>query len=146
VVFGKEYNSWSSLLCNFLHPFTFSVLCPNVFPSTLFPNPFTLCFSLSMKYHVSYPYKTTGEIAVLCILMFIILGNKELVTLCFIIRRYETPWLEANAFGGNERNSCVTRFICWSSRRTNCKIFYHHRVINHGIFRFVSFICPVCLR
>lgn len=113
-----------------------------LFQHTAFePNAFTLCSS-----HVSCPYKTTGEVAVLYILMLMILSNKGLATSCFIIRRCETPSLEANAFGGNERNSCVTRFICWSSRLTNCKIFYHHSVINHGIFRFVSFICPVCLR
>ena len=112
MVFGEEYNSWGSLLWDFLHPFTFSVLCPSIFPSTLFSDTFTLCSSLSMKDHISYPYKTTGEIAVLYILMFIILGNKELASLCFIIRRCETPSRETNAFGGNERNSCVTRFIC----------------------------------
>ena len=44
-------------------PFFFSVLCPNVFPSTLFSNTFTLCSSLSMRDQVSYPCKTTREIA-----------------------------------------------------------------------------------
>ena len=146
VVFGEEYNSCSSLLCNFSNPFV-SPFCAQIsFPCTLLSNTFTLCSSLSMRDHVSYPYKTTGEIAVRYILMFMILGNKGLATLCFIIRRCQTPSLEANAFGGNERNSRVTRFICWSSRPTNCKIFYHQRVINHGTFRFVSFVCPVCLR
>jgi len=127
----------------FLSPF-----CAQISFPAHFSNTFTSCSSLSMRDHVSYPFKITGDIAVLYILMLMILVNTRLATLCSIIRRCETPSLEANAFGGNERkrNSCVTRFICWSSRLTNCKIFYHHSVINHGIFRFVSFICPVCLR
>jgi hypothetical protein len=111
------------LLYSLFCPFTFSVLGPNISPSTLFANTFTFCSSQSMRDRVSYPYETTREIAVLYVLLFVTIGNKGSATLCFTIRRCETLSLEANAFGGIERNSCVTRFICWSSRRTNCKIF-----------------------
>lgn len=51
------------LIMQFSPSLNLSVLCPNIFPSTLFSNNFTLCSSLSMKDHVSYPYKTTAEVA-----------------------------------------------------------------------------------
>jgi len=78
MVFGEESNSCGSLLCNFFSiPFV-SPFCAQIyFPCTLFSNTFTLCSTLSMRDHVSYPYKTTGEIAVRYILMFMILVTKD---------------------------------------------------------------------
>jgi hypothetical protein len=38
-----------------------------------------LCSFLSMRYHVSHPYKTTGKIIVLCILIYIcsLIGDEK---------------------------------------------------------------------
>ena len=52
------------------------ILGPNILLITLFSNTLSLCFSLSVTDQVSHPYKTTGKIIVLCILIFIFLGSK----------------------------------------------------------------------
>jgi len=76
-ILGDEYKSLSSSLCNFLQsPVTSSVLGPNILLSTLFSNTLSLHSSLNVKNQVSHPYKTTGEIIVLCILIFKFLDNK----------------------------------------------------------------------
>ena len=55
----------SSSQGSFLHsPVTSSLLCPNVFLSTLFSYTFSLCSSLSVSDQVSHPHKTTGKINV----------------------------------------------------------------------------------
>jgi hypothetical protein len=72
---GCEYRSLSSLLCSLLHfPLTLSVLGPNIL-STLFSNTLSLCYSLSVRNHISHPYKTTGEIIVLYTLIFVSLDS-----------------------------------------------------------------------
>jgi hypothetical protein len=68
---GKEYRSLSSSLCNFLHsPVTSSLLGPNTLLSTLFSYTFSLRSSLNVSDQASHPYKTTGKIIVLYILIF----------------------------------------------------------------------------
>ena len=68
---GKGYRSLSSSLCNFLHsPVTSSLLAPNTLLSTLFSNTLNLRSSLSVSDQVSHPYRTTGNITVLYILIF----------------------------------------------------------------------------
>jgi len=68
---GKEYTSFSSSLCRFLHsPVTSSLLGPNTFLNTLFSDTLSLCSSLDVSDQVSHPYKTTGKIIVLYILIF----------------------------------------------------------------------------
>jgi hypothetical protein len=47
-----------------------SLLGPNILLSTLFSNILSLRSSLSMSNQVSHPYKTTGKILVLYILIF----------------------------------------------------------------------------
>src|SRR5215475_6402056 len=45
-IMGKEYRSFSSSLCDFLHsPVTSSLLCPNTLLNTLFSNTLSLCSS-----------------------------------------------------------------------------------------------------
>jgi hypothetical protein len=68
---GEEYRSFSSLLWSFLHsPVTSSFLGPNTFLNTLFSNALSLRSSLNVSDQVSHPYKTTGKIIVLYILIF----------------------------------------------------------------------------
>ena len=47
----------------------YSVWCPNIILSNLFSNIPILCSSLSARDQVSDPYKTTGKIIDLCILI-----------------------------------------------------------------------------
>jgi hypothetical protein len=55
---------------------TSSLLGPNNFLSTLFSNTPSLRSSIKMSDQVSHPYKTTGKIIVLYILIYIFLGSK----------------------------------------------------------------------
>src|SRR5215469_10671914 len=70
-ILGEEYRSFSSSLRNFLHsPVTSSLLGPNTLLNTLFSNTLSLCSSLNVNDQASHPYKTTGRIIVLYILIF----------------------------------------------------------------------------
>jgi hypothetical protein len=65
------------MLCSSLHPHTASSLfAPNIFLSTLFSNPFSLCSSINIRDEVSHAYKTIGKI-VFYILMFTFFDNKR---------------------------------------------------------------------
>ena len=76
-IFGEQYRSLSSSLCNFLHfPITSLLLGTNIFPSTLFSNTLSLHSSLNVRDQVSHPYKTTGKIMVLYSLICIFLASK----------------------------------------------------------------------
>jgi len=68
-VLGEQYRLLSSL-CSFLHsPVTSSLLDPNTLLNTLFSNTLSLRSSLNVCDQVSHPYKTTGKIIVLYILI-----------------------------------------------------------------------------
>jgi len=76
-IFGGEYISLSSPVCSFLHsPVTSSLLGPNILLNNLFSNILTVRSSLNMSDHVSHPYKTTGKITFLYILIFTFLDSK----------------------------------------------------------------------
>ena len=65
-IFGKEYRSLSSALCNFLNsPVTSSLLGPNTLLNTPFSNTLSLRSSLNFSDQVSHPYRTTGNIIIL---------------------------------------------------------------------------------
>ena len=69
-ILGEQYRSLSSSFCSFLHsPVTSSLLGPNILLNTLFPNTLSLSSSLytNVSDQVSHPYRTTGNITILCI-------------------------------------------------------------------------------
>ena len=66
-----EYRPLSSLLCSLLHsPVTSSLLGPNILLNTMFSNTLSFLASLNVSDQASQPYKTTGKIIVLYILIF----------------------------------------------------------------------------
>jgi hypothetical protein len=67
----------------------FSVLGPNIPSSTLFSNILNLCSSHSVRGQVSHPYKTTGKIIVLYILVLKILETRQ------EDQRFRTEWQQA---------------------------------------------------
>ena len=70
-ILGEEYKSFSSSLCNLLHsPVTSSLLGPNILLNTMFSNTLSFLSSRNVSDQVSHPYKTTGKIIVLNILIF----------------------------------------------------------------------------
>jgi hypothetical protein len=71
IILGEEYKSRSSSLCSFLHShITSSLFGPNILLSTLFRNTLSLCSSLNDRDQVSHPYRTTGKMIALYILIF----------------------------------------------------------------------------
>jgi len=72
IMFGEEYRSRSSSICNFLYyPITSSLLRPNILLNTLFSNTLSLHSSLNVSDHVPYPCKTIGKIIDLYILILV---------------------------------------------------------------------------
>ena len=70
-ILGEEYRSFSSSLWNLLHsPVTSSLLGPNILLNTMFSNTLSFLSSRNVNDQVSHPYKTTGKIIVLDILIF----------------------------------------------------------------------------
>jgi len=70
-ILGEEYRSFSSSLCNLPHsPVTSSLLGPNILLNTLFSNTLSFLSSRNVSDEVSHPYKTTGKIIVLYMLIF----------------------------------------------------------------------------
>ena len=71
-IFGGQYRSLSALLSSLLQSSVASALLgPNILLSTLFTNTLSLRSSLSVKDQVSHPYKTTGKIRILYILLVV---------------------------------------------------------------------------
>ena len=89
-ILGEEYKSFTSSLCNLLQsPFTSSLLGPNILLNTLFSNTLSLLNSRNVSDHVSHPYKTTGNIRILYILIFTFLVSN------FEHKRFCTEWQKA---------------------------------------------------
>ena len=79
-ILGKQHRSLSSSLHSFLHsPVTSSLLGPNILLSILFSHTLSLRSSLNMSDQVSHPYKTTGKIIVLYILIFNVYYKREII-------------------------------------------------------------------
>jgi hypothetical protein len=77
-ILGEEYKPCSSSICSFLQPPVTSFLFgQNILLSTLFLNTLNLCSSLEVRDQVSHPYKTTGKIIVLYILIFTLLDSRR---------------------------------------------------------------------
>ena len=76
-IFGELYRSLNSTLCSFLHSLiTSSLLGPNILLNTLISNILTLRSSVNVSDQASHPFKTTGKIVVLCIVIFKFLDIK----------------------------------------------------------------------
>ena len=87
---GDKYQSLSFSLYSFLQSrATLSFLGPSILLSTLFSHTFSLLFTLIVSDQVSHPYKTTGNIIVLYILMFIFLDTK------LEYKIFSTKWYQA---------------------------------------------------
>jgi len=67
----EKYKSFSSSLCSLLHsPVTSSLLGPNILLVAMFSNTLSFLSSRNISDQVSHPYKTTGKIIDLYILIF----------------------------------------------------------------------------
>ena len=76
-VLSEEYTWYSFSLCSLLQlAVTWSLLSPNILFSKLFPNNSSPFSSLSVKDQVSHPYKSTGKIIVLYILILTFSGGQ----------------------------------------------------------------------
>ena len=95
-ILGVKYRSLSFSKCSFLHyPVTSSLLRSNILLSTLFSNTLSLLSSPSVSDQVSHPYKTTGKIIFLYILIIKYLdscGHKGLVLNNTQERSTEAHW------------------------------------------------------
>jgi hypothetical protein len=78
IILGEVYKLRSSSLCIFLQPpVTWSLFGPNILVSILFSNTLSLRYSLNVRDQVSYPYRTTGKIIVLHMLIFMFLHSRR---------------------------------------------------------------------
>ena len=70
-ILGEGYKSFSPSFCSLLHsPVTSSLLGPNILLNTMFSNTLSFLSSCNVRDQASHPYKTTGKIIVLYILIF----------------------------------------------------------------------------
>jgi len=71
ISFGEQYRSFAPSLCSFhLFPVISPLLGPNILLSTLFSDTLSLRSSRNVSDRFSHPYRTTGKIIILCIVIF----------------------------------------------------------------------------
>jgi hypothetical protein len=71
ILFGEDYKIWSSLLYSCVRPPIMKSLSgPHILLSTLFSNTLRLRAFLNIRGQISHPYKSTGKVIVLYILIF----------------------------------------------------------------------------
>ena len=93
-ILGEEFKSFSSSLCSLLHsPVTSSLLGPNILLNTMFSNTLSFLSSRDVSDQVSHPYKTTGKIIVLYILIFKVGSTEEIY---YDARPYERQMRETS--------------------------------------------------
>ena len=123
-IMAEEYRSLSSSLCNFLHsPVTPFLLGPNTLLNTLFSNTLSLCSCLNVSDQVSHPYKTTGKIIVLYILIFkiciyFLMYQHKCVFRSYRIRLCFNAWSDSSVSVRRlivifERLNCRRRILLW---------------------------------
>ena len=84
---GEQYKAWSSRLCNFVQPpFISSLVRPNIALSALFPYILSQCYSVTARGRDSHPYKTAGEIVLLCMLLSLYPQRDEKCFIEIVIR------------------------------------------------------------
>jgi hypothetical protein len=77
VIFVEEYKLQNISFCSF--SITSSRLGPSILLSNLISNTLNLCSSCNVRDQVSYPYRATGKVTVLYILIFVFI---------FVVPRY----------------------------------------------------------
>jgi hypothetical protein len=93
IIFDEECRSLSSSLWSFFYfPATSSLLGPNILLSTLFSNTLLLRTSLNISDHDPHPYKTTGKIIILYVLIFIRLDSQMEDNIFCTVREQSIPW------------------------------------------------------
>jgi hypothetical protein len=119
--------------CSFLNPpVTLSLLGPNILPSTLFPNTLNLCYSLNVRDHFSYPYRSAGKIKILYVLIHTFLGNTPTETIQYISiskkadKCFMLQWIAKQLYFSKQLEydvKDITRLTC-SSKYILCVILY----------------------
>ena len=111
-ILGKEYRSFSSSLCSFLHsPVKSSLLGPNTLLNTLFSNTLSLRSSLNVSDQVSQPYKTTGKIAVPLVDRIFLFVRKEMFKNSRAFCHLVGPSDCLSAQQGNRRRTMFRDFV-----------------------------------
>jgi hypothetical protein len=78
ITLGEEYKLWNSLLCSFFPTSCqFIPFGPNTLLNTLFSNNLSLCSSLNVREQVSHPYRTTGKMIIVYILILMFLDSRR---------------------------------------------------------------------
>ena len=71
-ILDEKYRSLGSSLCSFFS----TPLLHRPSQAQIFSNTLSLCSTLNVTYKVSHPYKTTGKIIILYILIFVFFDGK----------------------------------------------------------------------